>query len=119
MLDASEAKQSPIMEGLQALLAGTAADRREGRGPAPIVIASDLIQNSDAMSFYAATTGELQASPEFARLARNLDELKVHDLPRAAPPRPRSTRRPSTTSGCATSTPRARQRLTSRPLGDL
>jgi hypothetical protein len=85
MLDASEAKQSPIMEGLQALLAGTAATGVKVEGPRRIVIASDLIQNSDAMSFYRGQDwSSFKASPDYARLARNLDgaEITVFRVPR-------------------------------------
>jgi hypothetical protein len=85
MLDAQEAKQSPIMEGLQALLAGTAATGVKVDGPQRVVIASDLIQNSDAMSFYRGDDWEsFSNSPEFRRLARNLDgvEVTIYRVPR-------------------------------------
>ena len=85
MLDASEAKQSPIMEGLQALLAGTAATGARVEGPRRIVVASDLIQNSDAMSFYRGNDwASFKASPAFARLAKNLDgaEVTIFRVPR-------------------------------------
>ena len=49
MLDAREATQSPIMEGLQALLAGTGAAGVKVKGPRRIVIVSDLLQHSEAL----------------------------------------------------------------------
>lgn len=78
MLDAGEAKQSPIMEGLQALLAGTEASGVKVAGERRIVIASDLIQHSDALSFYRGDDwASFAASPAFGRLARNLDGADV------------------------------------------
>lgn len=78
MLDAGEAKQSPIMEGLQALLAGTEASGVKVAGERRIVIASDLIQHSDALSFYRGDDwASFRASPAFGRLARNLDGAEV------------------------------------------
>ena len=78
MLDAEVAMQSPIMEGLQALLAGTGAARVKIEGERQIVIVSDLIQHSDAFSFYRGDDwGKFERSPDFPRLARNLDGAKV------------------------------------------
>jgi hypothetical protein len=85
MLDAGEAKRSPIMEGLQALLAGTAAKGVTVDGPRRIVIASDLLQNSDAMSFYRGNDwASFKASPDYARLAKNLAgaEVTIFRVPR-------------------------------------
>ena len=62
------------MEGLQALLAGTAP----AEGPRRIVIVSDLLQHSDALSFYRGEDWEsFRASADFGRLARNLDGAEV------------------------------------------
>ena len=78
MMDAREAAQSPIMEGLQALLAGTGAAGVKVKGPRRIVIVSDLLQHSDALSFYRGDDWEsFRASPDFARLAKNLDAAEV------------------------------------------
>lgn len=78
MLDARQAKESPIMEGLQALLAGVAATGVEVAGPRQIVIVSDLIQNSEALSFYRGEDwASFKASPNYRRLARNLDGAEV------------------------------------------
>ena len=78
MMDTREASQSPIMEGLQALLAGTGAAGVKVKGPRRIVIVSDLLQHSEALSFYRGEDWEsFRASPDFARLAKNLDAAEV------------------------------------------
>jgi hypothetical protein len=78
MLDAQEATQSPIMEGLQALLAGAGATGVRVLGSRQIVIVSDLLQHSDALSFYRGDDwGSFRRSPDFARLAKNLDGVEV------------------------------------------
>ena len=85
MLDATRANQSPIMEGLQALIAGTAATGVTVAGPRRIAIASDLFQNSDAMSFYRRNDwASFKASRDYARLARNLAgaEVTIFRVPR-------------------------------------
>lgn len=69
--------RSPIMESLQALLADTphALDRDEKLS---IVIASDMLQNSDVLSLYRGEGWDhLVASGAAARLARNLDGARV------------------------------------------
>jgi hypothetical protein len=86
MLDAEEAQESPIMEGLQALLAGQRAAGVRVEGRRRIVIVSDLVQHSEALSFYRGDDWEsFRASPDFARLARNLDgvEVTIVRIPRA------------------------------------
>jgi hypothetical protein len=86
MLEAEEAKASPIMEGLQALLAGTRAAGVEVAGPRRIVIVSDLLQHSEAVSFYRGDDWEsFRGSPAFGRLARNLGGavVRVLRIPRA------------------------------------
>lgn len=78
MLDSGKANHSPIMEGLQALLAGMATVPVGDGAPRRLVIVSDLMQNSDAMSFYRGEDWQsFHASPAFARLARNLDDADV------------------------------------------
>lgn len=78
MLESGEAKQSPIMEGLQALLAGMASLPVQDGAPHRVVIVSDLMQNSDAMSFYRGEDWQsFHASSAFGRLARNLDGTDV------------------------------------------
>ena len=86
MLDTEEAQESPIMEGLQALLAGQRAAGVRVEGRRRIVIVSDLVQHSEALSFYRGDDWEsFRASPDFARLARNLDgaEVTIVRIPRA------------------------------------
>jgi outer membrane protein OmpA-like peptidoglycan-associated protein len=85
--------RSPIMESLQALVAETpllvedglrASDRRDRR----IVIISDMLQNSDVVSFYRGQEwDDFQASRDFARLGRNLHgaAVDVLRLPRNEP----------------------------------
>lgn len=78
MLDAGKAKQSPIMEGLQALLAGVAGLPVAAGATRRVVIVSDLLQNSDAMSFYRRQDWQsFRDSPAYGRLARNLDGVDV------------------------------------------
>ena len=68
---------SPIMESLQALLADTPSFET-GEGPKEIVIASDLLQNSDVISFYRGEGWDaLRASGGQNRLARNLDGARI------------------------------------------
>jgi hypothetical protein len=86
MLDSAESKQSPIMEGLQALIAGTGAAGVPVAGPRQIAVVTDLLQNSDAFSFYRGDDWEsFEASPHFQRLAKNLagTEITIFRVPRS------------------------------------
>lgn len=65
MISASSAKTSPIMESLQALVAATPGFLTF-QGPRRLILVSDLLQNSDAMSFYRGE--DWQAFPGLARL---------------------------------------------------
>ncbi|MCW1918205.1 hypothetical protein NX862_05530 [Rhodobacter sp. KR11] len=77
MISASGAKTSPIMESLQALVADTPGFLTYA-GPRKLILVSDLLQNSDAMSFYRGEDWQsFQASPAFARLGRTLDRVDV------------------------------------------
>lgn len=77
MISASGAKTSPIMESLQALVADTPGFLTF-RGPRRLIVISDLLQNSDAMSFYRGEDWQsFQASPAFQRLGRTLDGVQV------------------------------------------
>ena len=68
---------SPIMESLQALIADT-PDFEAGAGLREIVIVSDLLQNSEVLSFYRGEGWEhLRSSGGTGRLARNLDGVLV------------------------------------------
>ncbi len=78
LLDAKEAAHSPIMEALQALLAGMGTARLQPGAARRVVIVSDLLQHSDAMSFYRGEDwGSFKASPAYARLAHSLDGTAV------------------------------------------
>jgi hypothetical protein len=86
MLAAGEAARSPIMESLQALMVGTADIAFAPGATREIVIVSDLLQHSDAMSFYRGETWtQFRASPAYDRPARNLEGVDVTILrvPRA------------------------------------
>lgn len=77
LLDAREAKNSPIMEGLQALLGGMRTVATHG-GVRRAVIVSDLLQHSDAMSFYRGDDwNSFKASSSYARLAHTLEGTDV------------------------------------------
>ncbi|WP_209427150.1 OmpA family protein [Pararhodobacter sp. SW119] len=87
------ASRAPIMESLQALVAETpllvqqaprGGDGRDRR----IVIVSDMLQNSDVVSFYRGQEwADFRASRDFARLGQNLNEVAVEilRLPRDEP----------------------------------
>ena len=88
------ASRAPIMESLQVLVAETPllvqgnsapGDRRDRRR---IIIVSDMLQNSDVVSFYRGQEwADFQASRDFARLGRNLNGalVEVLRLPRDEP----------------------------------
>lgn len=78
LLDAEEASSSPIMEALQALLGGMRTVPTRDGGPRRVVIVSDLLQHSDAMSFYRGEDwNSFRASPSFSRLAHTLEGTDV------------------------------------------
>lgn len=67
---------SPIIESLQALIAATPAARPGA--PLTVMIVSDLIQNSDTLSFYRGEGWEaFEASGAASRLAATLDGAQV------------------------------------------
>jgi hypothetical protein len=77
MISASGADHSPIMESLQALVAGTPGFLTF-RGPRKVILVSDLLQHSDAMSFYRGDDWQsFAASPAFQRVGRTLGGVKV------------------------------------------
>jgi hypothetical protein len=84
MISASGAKTSPIMESLQALVAQTPGFLTF-QGPRRLILVSDLLQNSDAMSFYRGEDwNSFEASPAFLRLGRTLEgvEVEIFAVPR-------------------------------------
>lgn len=86
------ATRAPIMESLQALVAETPllveqASRTDRRGR-QVVIVSDMLQNSEIVSFYRGQAWpDFQASRDFARMGRNLHGVAVDilRLPRDEP----------------------------------
>lgn len=84
LMASKSAQQSPIMESLQATLAETPGFL-ESTYPRRIIIVSDLIQHSATFSFYRRDNWQkFEASPDYARLARNLDDvhIEIYRLPR-------------------------------------
>ncbi|MBV0892604.1 hypothetical protein KTN05_12160 [Paracoccus sp. Z118] len=86
MIAASDATRSPIMEGLQSLVAETPRFVTFD-GPKEIIIVSDLLQHSDAMSFYRGEDWQgFMASPASQRLSDSLHgvDVSVYLIPRPA-----------------------------------
>lgn len=72
------APQSPIMESLQAALAETPSFL-DASWPRDLIIVSDLLQHSEAFSFYRGHDwGAFERSPDFDRMAYNLRGVDVH-----------------------------------------
>ena len=77
VLATGEADSSPIMETIQASIAGIYTRLPKG-GSKRLVIASDMLQHSDAFSFYRGETWEsFRRSSAFGRLGRNLSGVEV------------------------------------------
>lgn len=77
MLSGGEEPNSPIMESIQLLVAG-ASGFLTFDGPRKIVVFSDLLQHSDAMSFYRRMGWrEFEMAGGTARLSRNLAGVEV------------------------------------------
>lgn len=84
MMAASSAKQSPIMEALQALLSDT-PHFLSFQGQKKIIIVSDLLQNSEAMSFYRGDDWlKFRSSPNFELLSQSLwgSDVQLFTIPR-------------------------------------
>lgn len=84
MISASGSNSSPIMESLQAVIASTPGFLTF-EGPRKVILVSDLLQHSDAMSFYRGEDWQaFSASPAFQRLGRTLDgvQIKIVSVPR-------------------------------------
>lgn len=80
----TDAKHSPIMESLQALVAGTPGFITY-HGPRRIVLVSDLLQNSDVLSFYRGGTWDsFHKSPDFQRIGATLGDadIAIYQVPR-------------------------------------
>lgn len=77
LIGASNAKQSPIMEALQALIGDTPGFVTFD-GPKRVIVVSDLLQHSDAMSFYRGQDWQgFAASPAAQRLSESLGGADV------------------------------------------
>lgn len=81
---AAGSNSSPIMESLQALVV-QAFPYNQRHSTSELIIVSDLLQNSDAFSFYRGQDWDFFAkSQEFSRLSRNLAgvDVALYQLPR-------------------------------------
>ena len=77
MLDGSAADRSPIMESLQALLVSSPGFV-DASWPRRVIIVSDLIQNSEAFSFYRGDNWQrFIRSQDAQRLAGRLQDVEV------------------------------------------
>lgn len=84
MLAAEPADRSPIMESLQAVLV-SAPGFLDADYPRRVLVVSDLLQHSAAFSFYGGGTWKsFERSPDFRRLARNLEgvDVAIYRVPR-------------------------------------
>lgn len=84
MMMASGSNTSPIMEALQALVADTPGFLTF-KGPRKVIMVSDLLQHSDAMSFYKGDDWQSFAvSPSYSSLGRTLDgvAIQIYQMPR-------------------------------------
>lgn len=87
LLEPHEAKESPIMEAIQLLVSETPGFEAFN-GPKELLVVSDLLQHSEAMSFYRGESWEtFSSSRAFSRLSKSLDGADVTFL---AIPRPES-----------------------------
>lgn len=77
MISSNGANKSPIMEAMQTLIADSNGFLTF-TGPRRLIIVSDLLQNSEAMSFYKGDDWESFAnSPEFIRLNKTLNDVDI------------------------------------------
>ncbi|HEU0222720.1 MAG TPA: hypothetical protein VFR34_11005, partial [Paracoccaceae bacterium] len=77
MIGRAAEKSSPIMEGLQAVIAATPGFA-DSKGSRRLLVASDLLQHSEVLSFYRGEDWEhFAASRDFTRLAGNLEGVEV------------------------------------------
>ena len=98
VLGASEAKRSPILESIQSVALTELQRPAVARIPKRLIVASDLLQNTDTISFYRGLPdpGEFTSSQEFSRVRTDLRGVDVelwmlqrgdskHTQPRALP----------------------------------
>lgn len=80
MIPAGTADSSPIMESIQATLAGVRGFS-EARYPKTLILVTDLLQHSEVFSFYRGDAWHrFAASADYARLSRNLDGATIEIL---------------------------------------
>lgn len=80
MVQAGIADSSPIMESIQATLAGVRGFS-EARYPKTLILVTDLLQHSDVFSFYRGDAwARFAASADYERLSRNFDGATVEIL---------------------------------------
>lgn len=83
---AGEANQSPIMESLQSVLTGT-PEFLSFEGPKQVVLISDLLQHSEAMSFYRGEDWQsFSSSAAFGRMSENIRGADVTIYQISRPP---------------------------------
>lgn len=88
-LAAQPADTSPIAEALQALVVGADAIPTAPDAPRQIIIVSDLIQNSEAMSFFRGEDWEsFRDSDAYGRMSESLggSDIRIWRLPRLEAP---------------------------------
>lgn len=77
MVSATGANKSPIMEGLQALVSDSPGFVTYD-GPRRVILVTDLLQNSDVLSFYGGGDWEsFEGSPDFQRIGTTLSGAEV------------------------------------------
>ena len=84
MISASGSNSSPIMESLQALIASTPGFLTF-EGPRKVILVSDLLQHSEAMSFYRGDSwSSFASSPAYSRISRTLGgaNVEIYAVPR-------------------------------------
>lgn len=85
---AGEANRSPIMESLQSVITGT-PEFLSFDGPKQVVLISDLLQHSDALSFYRGEDWQsFSSSAAFGRMSENLLGADVTIYQISRPPVP-------------------------------
>ena len=77
LLNSPKADRSPIMESLQALLVGTTGFL-DASYPRRVIIVSDLLQHSNAFSFYrGGNWKQFERSPHIGRIGNGLKGVKI------------------------------------------
>jgi hypothetical protein len=79
LMNASGAARSPILESIQSVNLTELQDAQFGDKPRRLVVASDLLQNTDRISFYGQLPdpNDFTTSQEFSRVRTNLNGVDV------------------------------------------